>query len=33
MKWEYTNDRLGKHIIESAEKAGKLNPGMIVLNQ
>jgi cysteine synthase len=26
-------DRVAKHIIESAEKAGKLKPVMIVLNQ
>jgi cysteine synthase A len=26
-------DRVAKHIIESAEKAGRLKPVMIVLNQ
>ncbi len=33
MKWENAKDRVGKHIIESAEKAGKLKPGMIILNK
>jgi cysteine synthase len=33
MKWENAKDRVAKPIIEPAEKAGKLKPGMIVLNQ
>ena len=33
MKWENTKDRVAMHIIESAEKVGKLKPEMIVLNQ